>query len=288
MDDDIYTNLRTTIAEYVKKLLEDKDDSYLCSNEDRVIKKFIEEICNESSSKLKGCTEIETITYRTMMGMYSDGKKKNYKQVKEILKKGNSRITILNTNRKLMSEVYKDLLFEDKVRLILEGYKYKKNKSMFLPEDIGLEDLSSIIYFEKDSLKELGIKNVFDLTSFSIDEINDLISNLKTRRKYGKENVAKELINAIHLLGYFFIEEEGYEEQIHEFDEIRKIMKQDITSKKDKDLKEKLNTRNNLVFLYNHLKKQQEEIQNQRIDKEIAKVREEIISIESKIRKRKI
>ena len=288
MTDDIYTKVKTTIAEYVKQLLEDKDDSYLCSNEDRVIKKFIEEICDESSTRLKGCTEIETMTYRTMMGMYSDGEKKNYRQVKDVLKKGNTRIVILNTNRKLMSEIYKELLFEDKVRLILEEYKYEKNKGMFLPEDITLEDLSSIIYFEKEGLKEIGIENVFDLTSFSKTEINDLISNLKTRRKYGRENTAKELIDTIHMLGYLFIDEEGYEEQINEFDEIRRIINQDTTCEKKQELKETLNHRNNLVFLCNHLKKQQKDGFNQVTDKEILRLKDEIIIAEGKIRSRKI
>lgn len=288
MADDIEIRVKETITEYVKQLLEDRDDSYLCSNKDRVIKKFIEEICNESSPTLKGCTEIETTTYRTMMGMYSDGQKKNYKQVREILQKGNPRITILNTNRKLMNEIYKELLFEDKVKLILESYEYEKNKGAFLPEYITLEDLSSIIYFEKDTLKELGIENVLDLTSFKRADINDIISNLKTRRKYGKENIGKELIEAIHLLGYLFIDEDGYEDQMNEFDEIRRIMKQEITSEQEKELQESLNYRNNLVFLYNNLKKQEKEGFNQGTEKEMKRLKNEIIMAEGKIRSRKI
>lgn len=259
MTQEIYDKVKKNIEQFIKQEIDKRDDSYLTENEQRIIDKFTREICNESNLKMQSCTEKETEAYR-----------------------------------KLMWSIYKEILFEDKVKLIQLEYKYQETKGMILPEDIEVLNLKSIIYFEYKELQELGINNVKDITSYTIPEITNLINiiNNDTKRKENKEKVAEELIKAIHLLGFKFNDEEGYEEQSEYFNRLRRIENNEMLdiSNEDDRIKKELYHRKELIMYYDRLVKEKELLLKSldEVESEILKAKEEIIQKENKIRTRKI
>lgn len=294
MTQEIYDKVKKNIEQFIKQEIDKRDDSYLTENEQRIIDKFTREICNESNLKMQSCTEKETEAYRKLMGIDNNGEMQTYKQVSEELNKNNIRALVFNANRKLMWSIYKEILFEDKVKLIQLEYKYQENKGMILPEDIEILNLKSIIYFEYKELQELGVNNVKDITSYTIPEITNLINiiNNDTKRKENKEKVAEELIKAIHLLGFKFNDEDGYEEQSEYFNRLRKIENNEISdiSNEDNRIKKELYHRKELIMYYDRLAKEKELLLKSldEVESEILKAKEEIIQKENKIRTRKI
>ena len=294
MTQEVYEKVKKNIEGYIAQEIDRRDDAYLTENQERIINKFIKEICNESNPKMKSCTEKETEAYRKLMGIDNNGDIQTYKQVCEQLDKHNVRPLIINANRKLMHTIYKEILFEDKVRLIQLEYNYQETKGMILPEDIDIINLKSIIYFEYEKLQELGINNVEDITSYTMSEITDIINiiNNDTRRKENKEKVAGELIKTIHILGFKFNGEDGYKEQVEYFNRLKRIKNNKITdiSNEDNKIKKELYHRKELILYYNRLIKEKNNLFRSlnEIEKDISKTKDEIIEKENKIRTRQI
>lgn len=288
MTNEMYNKKKETIASYIKQIINDREDSYLIINEKRVINKFIEEICNESKSKMTNCTERETQIYRTMLGLYSDGTKKSYMKVRDILNGGNIRAAVLNVNRKLMQAIYHDLLLEDKVFLIKLNYNYEDNNGMYLPENISIENLNSIAEFEEKSLQERNINDLYDLINCNTIAVKRMIKSPNTAKK---EKSANDLIKAVHLLGYVFKDEEGFEKQIEEIKRLRLIINVEancIINEEYKELKKDISYRNILVNLYHQYQDLDDNMPNiKRLEKEKSAIAEEIIELEAKIRTRK-
>lgn len=291
MKQEIYNKVSKNIEQYILQYLDERDDCYLSENEDRIIEKYISEICNEKKQKMKSCTEKETEAYRKLMGIDNDGEKQTYKQVCQELNKHNVKQLVFNANRKLMSSIYKEMLLEDKVKLIQINYQYIENKGMILPENIKIDDLSSIIYYEYKFLENSGIKTIKDLIEYPKTEIYNIILNTKTKRKSNKGTIAIELINAIHILGFVFKDEEGYEEQQKYFEKLRAMIENPSKiyyNDEDISLKKEIYSRKYLVEHLEKLLKQQKylTIKPQEIELEIGITKEKIIKTETKIRTR--
>ena len=293
MTHEIYDKVKKNIEQFITQEIDRRDDPYLSENQERIIEKYIEEICDESNQKMKSCTEKETEAFRKLMGIDNNGDLQTYKQVCKQLNKHNVRPLIFNANRKLMWAIYREILFEDKVKLIQLEYNYQENKGMIIPEDIEVENLKSIIYFEYEKLREMGINNVRDITNYTIPEITSIINNINihSRRKHNKEKVANELIKTIHILGFLFNGEDGYQDQIDYFDRLRRIINTEISDNSDEDrnIKKELYHRKELVLYYDRLIKEKELLLRSldEIDKDISKTKEEIIQKENKIKTRK-
>lgn len=291
MKQEIYNKVSQNIKQYILQYLDERDDCYLCDNKDRIIEKYINEICNENNSKMKSCTEKETEAYRKLMGVDNNGEKQTYKQACQELNKHNVKQLVFNANRKLMSTIYKEMLLEDKIQLIQLNYQYMENNGMILPEHIKIDDLSSIIYYEYQSLETSGIRTIKDMIEYSQIEIYNIILNTKTSRKSNKDTIANELINTIHILGFVFRDEEGYAEQEEYFEKLRSIIENPSKIYYDDEdiiLKKEIYSRKHLI---NHLKKllnQQENltIEWHELEQEIGITKEKIIKAETNIRTR--
>ena len=290
---ELYEKVKENIKEYITKILDDRDDLYLWENKDRIIEKVTRELLEEE--KIISCTEKETEAYKVFMGLTDNGDMLTYKQVGEKLNKHNARGLIRNANRKLISTLYQEILFEDTINLVKMSYNYNYNKGMILPEDIEIDNLRSIVYFEMDALKKLNINTVAEIISLKVSEITEIIGKLTklSRRANYKDRVANNLVKAIHLLGFVFQGENGYEEQSEYFDKLRVIMKteeENLVNNEDKTIKQELCLREELIDYYNTLCKKKNVLTKELndIQNAIKETKEEIINKENKIRSRKI
>lgn len=293
MKQELYNKVSKNIEKFIMQYLDNRDDIYLIENQDRIIKKYINEICDGTKIKMKNCTEKETEAYRTLMGIYNNGEMQTYKQTCQKLNKNNIKQLIFNANRKMMATIYKQMLLEDKVKLISFNIEYQESKGMLLPENIDIDCLSSVIYYEYEFLKRMGIENIKDIIEYTIPEILNIIENLKTKRKSNKKDIAKELIDVIHILGFVFKNEEGYEAQQNYFEKLRTVIKYPSKiyySDEEINLKKELYLRKSMIEYLNKLLalKQKYNIYTniEQIDKKIEATKETIIKTEAKIRLR--
>lgn len=291
MTQEIYEKIKRNIEECIEPTLDNLSDPYLFENEDRVIEKIAQELCNENITKMKSCTEKETEAYRKLIGVDNNGEKRSYKEASHELNKHNVRSLVFNANRKLIWSIYKEILFEDKVKLIKINYNYQEDKGMIFPEDIEIESLKSIIYFEYEELTKIGIKNLKDITSYTIPGLTILIKEISknSNRKKEKEKIVEELIETIHALGFLFKGEEGYEKQLIHFDNIKKEIHRKISNvSNNNELRKQLSQRKKLVNDYNNIVSGKQLIikSENEIRKELDKTKEEIISIEDQIKQK--
>ena len=297
MSDEQYNKIRENVASYVEK------KSISRFRKEQVIDLITADVCDDARKSIRFCTSNQTEAFRKYVGLDHDGQKQTYAQVSRELNKTGIRELVRYVTKNVDQGIGSLGLSAKGIR---DEAGYRKDQGTVFPEDISVESLLYSYYdhYDAQKLVDKGIYTVNDLISMSIDDADNLLMEAVNADKVRYVSSASyRIIMLVRLLGFYFADEEGYQEQQERFEMLRKMSsgsveinnellqnyifkRNELLDEKDRLLSEKERLENEVKDLERKLEEAKQLVEYNRDS--IMENEVKILNVESMVRTRKL